>query len=45
MPRPLSVELPMMFEMLTTLDLANPARADAGFERLVKALKGPLPRR
>lgn len=35
----------MMFEILTTLDLTNPARADAGLDRLVKALKGPLPRR
>ena len=37
--------LPARLRMLTTLDLAHPRRAEGGFERLVEALRGPLPRR
>ncbi len=37
--------LPTRLSMLTTLDLAHPRRAEREFERLVRALQGPLPRR
>jgi hypothetical protein len=36
--------LPLRLGMLTTLDLIHPRRAEREFERLVEALKGPLPR-
>jgi hypothetical protein len=36
---------PLRLSMLTTIDLADPARADREFARLVTALRGPLPRR
>ncbi len=37
--------LPVRLSMLTTLNLAHPARAEREFGRLVAALQGPLPRR
>ena len=37
--------LPTRLGMLTTLDLTHPRRAEREFERLVRALRGPLPRR
>jgi hypothetical protein len=37
--------LPLRLSMLTTIDLADPARAGREFARLVAALRGPLPRR
>lgn len=37
--------LPVRLSMLTTLNLAHPIRAEHEFERLVRALQGPLPRR
>lgn len=37
--------LPVRLGMLTTLNLAHPARAEREFGRLVAALQGPLPRR
>jgi hypothetical protein len=37
--------LPTRLSMLTTLDLSHPRRAEREFERLVRALQGPLPRR
>ena len=37
--------LPMRLSMLVTLDLTHPRRAEREFERLVKALQGPLPKR
>jgi hypothetical protein len=37
--------LPTRLSMLTTLDLAHSRRAEREFERLVRALQGPLPRR
>jgi Caspase domain/TIR domain len=37
--------VPGRLSMLTTLDLAHPRRADREAERLVQALRGPLPRR
>jgi hypothetical protein len=37
--------LPVRLSLLTTLDLVHPRRAGREFERLVKALQGPLPRR
>ena len=37
--------LPVRLSMLTALNLAQPARAEREFERLVQALQGPLPRR
>ena len=37
--------LPVRLSMLTTLNLAHPRRAEREFERLVRALQGPLPRR
>jgi len=37
--------LPTRLGMLTTLDLAHPRRAEREFERLVQALRGPLPHR
>ena len=37
--------LPTRLSMLTTLNLAHPRRAAREFERLVRALQGPLPRR
>jgi hypothetical protein len=37
--------LPLRLSMLTAIDLADPARADREFARLVAALRGPLPRR
>ena len=37
--------LPVRLSMLTTLNLAHPARAEREFGRLVQALQGPLPRR
>ena len=36
--------LPTRLRMLTTLDLAHPRRAEREFDRLVQALRGPLPR-
>ena len=38
-------QLPTRLSMLTTLDLVHPHRAEREFDRLVKALQGPLPRR
>ncbi len=35
--------LPLRLNMLTTLDLAHPHRASREFDRLVQALRGPLP--
>lgn len=35
--------LPTRLSMLTTLDLSDPRRADRVFQRLVRALKSPLP--
>jgi TIR domain/CHAT domain len=35
--------LPTRLSMLTTLDLSDPIRIDRGFDRLVRALKQPLP--
>jgi TIR domain/CHAT domain len=43
MPFDLS-RLPTRLSMLTTLDLSDPRRADRVFERLVRALKSPLPK-
>jgi len=37
--------LPVRLSMLTTLDLAHPRRAGREFDRLLRALQGPLPRR
>jgi hypothetical protein len=37
--------LPVRLGMLETLDLTNPRRADRSYERLIKALQGPLPTR
>ncbi|MDH7486281.1 MAG: caspase family protein [Anaerolineae bacterium] len=37
--------LPVRLGMLTTLDLAHPRRAEREFDRLLRALQGPLPRR
>ena len=37
--------LPLRLSMLTTLDLAHPRRAGREFDRLLRALQGPLPRR
>ena len=37
--------LPTRLSMLTTLDLIHPRRAEREFERLVQALRGPLPHR
>jgi hypothetical protein len=36
-------KLPMRLSMLETLDLIHPRRAERNYERLVKALQGPLP--
>lgn len=36
--------LPIRLSMLATLNLAHPTRAEREVERLVRALKGPLPR-
>ncbi len=36
--------LPTRLSMLTTLNLAHPGRADREFDRLIRALQGPLPR-
>ena len=36
--------LPTRLSMLSTLDLSHPSRAEREFERLLKALQGPLPR-
>ena len=38
-------QLPVRLSMLTTLNLSHPRRAGREFGRLVRALKGPLPRR
>jgi hypothetical protein len=38
-------QLPVRLGMLTTLNLIHPRRAEREFGRLVRALKGPLPRR
>jgi hypothetical protein len=38
-------QLPTRLSMLATLDLVHPRRAEREFDRLVKALQGPLPRR
>ena len=38
-------QLPVRLGMLTTLNLSHPRRAGREFDRLVRALKGPLPRR
>lgn len=40
-----SAKLPTRIGMLTTLDLAHPSRAEREFDRLVRALAGPLPQR
>jgi hypothetical protein len=37
--------LPVRLGMLTTLDLSHPRHAKREFDRLVRALQGPLPRR
>lgn len=37
-------QLPVRLSALTTLDLTRPARLEREFERLITALKGPLPR-
>jgi hypothetical protein len=37
--------LPVRLSMLATLNLAHPRRAEREFQRLVRALQGPLPRR
>jgi len=37
--------LPMRLGVLETLDLTHPRRADRNYERLIKALQGPLPTR
>jgi hypothetical protein len=39
-----SESLPVRLSMLTTLNLSHPQRAEREFERLIKALRGPLPR-
>lgn len=36
--------LPTRLSMLTTLDLSHPRRAEREFQRLIKALKDPLPK-
>jgi TIR domain/CHAT domain len=36
-------QLPTRLSMLTTLDLAHPRRAERDFERLIQALREPLP--
>ena len=38
-------QLPVRLGMLTALDLAHPRRAGREFDRLMRALAGPLPRR
>lgn len=38
-------KLPLRINMLITLDLSHPRRAEREFDRLVQALKGPLPTR
>jgi hypothetical protein len=38
-------QLPLRLSMLTALDLSHPRRAGREFDRLVRALQGPLPRR
>lgn len=38
-------QLPKRLSALTSLNLVHPGRADREFERLLDALKGPLPRR
>jgi hypothetical protein len=42
---PLTDGLPPRLEMLTTLDLSRPIRAEREWDRLTKALKEPLPQR
>ena len=37
--------LPQRLGMLTTLNIAHPSRAEREFDRLVRALQGPLPHR
>ena len=37
--------LPTRLSMLTTLNLVHPRRAEREFDRLIRALQGPLPRR
>ncbi len=37
-------KLPTRLSMLTTLNLAHPSRAAREFDRLIRALQGPLPR-
>jgi hypothetical protein len=37
--------LPARLGILTTLDLAHPRHADREFDRLIQALRAPLPRR
>ncbi|MEA5464064.1 caspase family protein [Leptothoe sp. PORK10 BA2] len=39
-----SNKLPTRLSMLSILNLSHPRRAEKGFERLVSALQGPLPR-
>ncbi|MEO0435162.1 MAG: hypothetical protein AAF151_26100, partial [Cyanobacteria bacterium J06656_5] len=39
-----SSKLPTRLSMLSILDLSYPRHAEKGFERLVSALQGPLPR-
>lgn len=41
---PVTSPMPTRLSMLTTLDLANVQRREREFERLVRALRGPLPR-
>ena len=38
-------QVPGRLRMLVTLDLGHPQRAEREFDRLVRALRGPLPRR
>ena len=38
-------KLPTRLSMLTTLNLIHPSRSEREFERLVKALQDPLPRK
>ncbi|HSF98850.1 MAG TPA: caspase family protein [Ornithinibacter sp.] len=39
-----SIELPLRLSMLTTLDLTRPGQGERQWDRLTRALKGPLPR-
>lgn len=35
--------LPLRLQMLVTLDLSHPRRAEREWQRLIQALQGPLP--